>query len=690
MRGLARVARQAVPALAFALVCACAGVGSAQSSQPANAPQAAPADHSSSYYHFMLARRLEELGFVYNRPADVDRAISEFKLAIAADPGSLYLRTQLGQLEWRAGRIPDAVAEAQYVLHKDPNNLDAHRLLGDIYLHDLGENQNQQQQSRALGEAIREYEAIARLAPDDTHSAVMLGRLYWLNNQPQKAESAFKRVLGAHPNSASALSYLGKLLMDQGEYREALQTLSKIPDNQRSPSALAMLGMAYSQTGSLDHAISAYKEALSIDPENSDVRRQYADALMRSGKLDDARQQFEQVLKVNSQDGLTYLRLAQLNQAEGRFDKATKLMAQARTLLPDDPEVDFQDASLLHATGNDAKAIALLQSLLKNSTHANGHYSGGEASNRAAFLERLGMIYRSARNYPQALAAFRGIAQLGGDQGPRGEALVVETLQMQGKRQEALEEAQKAVAKYPKNRSLSISEATLLGSSGQIQEAVAHLKALAPAGGDPQIELAIAQVYLNAKKYRKAQEVTERVLGLATLKPGERENADFMLGAVYDRQKKYSQAEEQFKKVLAADPLNADAFNYLGYMLADRGVQLSQSVVYIKKALQIEPQNAAFLDSLGWAYYKMARYDLALPPLEKAAQKLSTDPTVLDHLGSVYLKLGKTKQAAQAWRLALRQFPSTTDTDFTAAQAAKLQKRLSQIERQLAKNESKD
>lgn len=687
MRGLAR---QAGAALAFMVVFACTGVASPQSPGAVTPASVKPADHASSYYHFMLARRLEELGFAYNRPADINRAISQFKLAIASDPSSLYLRTQLGQLNWRAGNIPDAVTEAQYVLHNDPNNLDAHRLLGDIYLHDLGENQNQQQQSHALGQAIHEYEAIARLAPDDTHAAVMLGRLFWLNNQPQKAESAFKRVLGAHPNSASALSYLGKLLIDQGEYREALATLGKIPDNQRSPSALAMLGMAYSQTGSLDQAISAYKEALGIDPENSEVRREYADALMRSGKLDDARQQFEQVLKVNSQDGLTYLRLAQLNQAEGRFDKATKLMAQARALLPDDPEVDFQDASLLHATGNDGQAIALLEGLVKSSTRADGHYSDGEASNRAAFLERLGMIYRSSRNYPQAIAAFREIAQLGGDQGSRGAGLVVETLQTEGKRQQALEEAQKAVAKYPKSRSLAIAEATLLGSSGQVEEAVAHLKTLAPAGGDPQIQLAIAQVYLNARKYRKAQEATERVLDLGTLKPDERENADFLLGAIYDRQKKYGQAEEQFKKVLAADPLNANAFNYLGYMLADRGVELDQSVAYIKKALQIEPQNAAFLDSLGWAYYKMARYDLALPPLEKAAQKLSTDPTVLDHLGSVYLKLGKTKQAAQEWRLALRQFPSTTDTDFTAAQAAKLQKRLSQIERQLAKNESKD
>ncbi|MGH9395344.1 MAG: tetratricopeptide repeat protein [Terriglobia bacterium] len=683
--------------MALFLFCAgcVAGFPQSSSAEKKSAPSAmavaAAPDHAGSYYHFMLARRYEELAGIYNRSEDVARAISEFKLAIAGDPSSLYLRVQLADLDWRAGRIGEAVSGAQYVLKANADDLDAHRLLGDIYLHDLGQNQGQAQQKESLGKAIREYQAITRLAPNDTHSAVLLGRLYWLNNQSDKAEAAFKTVLGSHPDSASALSYLGKLLMDQEQYKQALTILEKVPENQRSPSTLAMLGQAYSQTGSLDKAIKNYKEALSIDPENIDVRRQYADALMRNGKLDLARSQFQQVLKVNPQDGLTHLRLAQLNQAEGHFDVAAKEIAQARAVLPDDPDVNFQDALLQHATGNDDKAIALLQGLLKTTQSVDGHYSAGEASNRAAFLERLGMIYRSQRNYAQAISAFQQIAALGGEQGPRGEGLLIETLQLQGQRQQALEEAGKALQKYPRNRSLTLIEASLLGTQGHVEEAVQHLRALENGSKpDPQIELAVAQVYSGAKQYRKAQDTVKRVLDLDNLKAEEQENAEFVLGSIYDHQKKYSQAEDQFKKVLAADPLNADAFNYLGYMLADRGVELDQSVEYIKKALQIEPQNAAFMDSLGWAYYKMARYDLALPPLEKAAKQLSTDPTVLDHLGSVYLKMGKEKEAAEAWKLALKQWPATSDTDFTATQAAKLQKRLSQIEHQLAKNESKD
>ena len=131
-----------------------------------------------------------------------------------------------------------------------------------------------------------------------------------------------------------------------------------------------------------------------------------------------------------------------------------------------------------------------------------------------------------------------------------------------------------------------------------------------------------------------------------------------MLGSIFERQKKYDLAEEQFKKVLAVDPLNASASNYLGYMLADRGVRLEESVKYIQKALELEPNNGAYLDSLGWAYYKMNRFDLAEGPLEKAAHLITDDPTVQEHLGRVYFRLGKKVEAEREWEQALKDWPT--------------------------------
>ncbi len=684
------VGRAGVIATLFLLFCA--GVGASQQAVKATPDGSAATkttDHAGSYYHFMLARRYEELAGIYNRSDYVSRAISEFKQAIADDPDSLFLHVQLGDLYWRAGRTNDALGEAQHVLQTNPNDLGAHQLLASIYLHDLGENESQQGQKQTLEKTIHEYEAITRINPSDTRSTIMLGRLYGLDNQSEKAEATFKKVLVNNPDSGSALNYLGKLYIDQEQYPEAISFLEKIPEAQRGPATLGMLGLAYSETGDYTRAVTNFKAALEMDPEDVDVRRKYAEALMRSGKITEARSEFEKVLKVNPQDGVSYLRLAQIDQAAGNFDAASKELTQAGNLLPGDLEVAFQEAQLQSSLGNSDQAIAILKQILAQTASPNGRYTGDDASNRATFLERLGLIYRSQEKYDQAIAAFRQIVDLGESQAPRGEGLIVETLQLEGKHPEAFQEATNALNKFPKSRSLILLHATLLGEQGHVNEAVSQLRDLVKASGghDAEVELAIVQVYSQAKRYREAQAELEKMLLEPGLAASDRESAQFYLGSVYERQKKYDQAEHQFKSVLAADPLNSAAFNYLGYMMADRGVELDQSVEYIKKALQLEPNNAAYLDSLGWAYYKMARYDLARPPLEKAAKLLSNDPTVLEHLGHLYLKMGNQTGAAAEWKRALQAWPTSPDSDFGAAQAAKLRKQLSQLERRLAKEQ---
>ena len=116
-----------------------AGPGKGPGQMP-TASSATP-DHAKAYYHFMLARRYKELAGIYNRGDYIDRAISEYKQAIAGDPTSLFLRVELAELYWRSSRITDAVNEAEAVLKEDPDYPDAHRLLARIYFHMLDNTQ---------------------------------------------------------------------------------------------------------------------------------------------------------------------------------------------------------------------------------------------------------------------------------------------------------------------------------------------------------------------------------------------------------------------------------------------------------------------------------------------------------------------------------------------------------------------
>ena len=105
--------------------------------------------------------------------------------------------------------------------------------------------------------------------------------------------------------------------------------------------------------------------------------------------------------------------------------------------------------------------------------------------------------------------------------------------------------------------------------------------------------------------------------------------------------------------MLARDPANAAALNYLGYMLAEHGERLDESVAYIKKALELEPENGSYLDSLGWAYFKADKLDLAEQNLKRAADQLATNSVIQDHYGDVLIKRGRVEDAIAAWSRAL-------------------------------------
>ncbi len=675
----------------------CAALGVARAQTPAqdktgSATQQVTGtpDHAAAYYHYMLAQRYKDLAGIYNRSDYVDRAIAEYQKAIQADPESLFLRVQLGELYWRVSRIEDAINEVQSVLKTNPNDVEAHRVLARIYLSSLGGSSSDQGTvtQDMLRKTIAEFEAVVRLDPSDTESALMLGRLYKADNQAEKAEAIFEKVLADNPDSRNVLTNLTQLYYDQSEYQKIISLLESIPDSKMDPSLLYLLGSSYARTHNLDKAQDAFKKALEREPDSADIRQAYAETLMAQGNLEEARSQLQEIVKSDPQSPMSYVRLAQLDRQMGNFDDARKELEQARALAPDNLEIPYQEAVLEDTLGNDAKAISLLQDVLKKTEKPDGKYNPVEANNRAVYLQRLGSIYRSQENYDQAIQTFQQIVALGSDQGPRGEALIVETLQMNHQDRKALQAADAALKKYPKDRQLLIQRASLLSEQGHRDEAVSQLeKMLTGSPDDRDIYLAIAQIYSQAKLFPKAEEVIQKALALSS-DPDDQEYARFMLGSVYEREKKFDLAEEQFKKVLAVDPLNDAAANYLGYMLADQGVRLDESVKYIKDALKIEPNNGAYLDSLGWAYHKMNRNDMAQAPLEKAVNLIPDDPTIREHLGYVYLALGEKAKALAEWEHALKFQHKSVSSDFGPHQAAKLRKQVNNLKRQIGQPEA--
>jgi tetratricopeptide (TPR) repeat protein len=248
--------------------------------------------------------------------------------------------------------------------------------------------------------------------------------------------------------------------------------------------------------------------------------------------------------------------------------------------------------------------------------------------------------------------------------------------------------AREAVQKLPDDRGLRMVLDAQLADTGDADKALADVHSLL--NGKPEdreVYITLAQMNTRLKRWKDAEDALNKAEQLST-KAEDKSYIYFLRGSTYEREKKYDEAEAQFKKVLAADPQSAITLNYLGYMNADRGVRLDESLNYIKAAVSLDPGNGAYLDSLGWAYYRLGKYDLAEESLTKASAHMGSDPTVQEHLGDLYLKTGRLKLAAAHWERALAEWGKTVTAEVDNDALAKVQQELDAAKVKLAKEES--
>jgi tetratricopeptide (TPR) repeat protein len=660
----------------------------AADSKPATAPAPRKLDKAAAYYHYTLAHMYEEQVAVYGRSELANKAIEEYRQAIEADPTSEYLTSALAELYAKTGRIRDAVMEAQDILKRDPNNLEAHKLLGRIYLRSLGDVQGGQGSQSVLKLAIEQYEQITKIEPDNVDDHLLLGRLYRLNNDLQKAENEFKTAVKLEPDSEEAVTTLAYLYNEEGDTARAGEVLSSIPDASRSAKLYSALGYTYEQQKQYKNAIEAYRKAIELDRDNLDAIRGLAQNLVNDGQSDAALEQYKIIADTNPEDAETYLRMAEIYRKSGKFDLALDTLKKAGAMVQDSIQVPYNMAAVYQAQGRYDEAVQVLQDLLKKTEKADGSYTQPDKNNRSVFLERLGTIYRDNNNSPLALETFRKMLVLGDENTERGFQQIIDTYRENKQWQQATDAAKEATEKLPNNRSLKMVYAAQLADMGQPDAGLQQVKSLLKGTPeDREVYITLSQMYSRLKRWPEAEEALDKAEQLST-KDEDKEYVYFLRGSTYERQKKYEPAEEMFRKVLGGDPQNATALNYLGYMLADRGVKLDEALAFIKKAVDLDPANGAYLDSLGWAYFRLGKYELAEDSLIKASQRIGTDPTVQDHLGDLYQKTGRLKLAAAHWERALSEWNKTVAAEVDQTDVARVQKKLESAKMKLAKEDS--
>ena len=666
-----RVSRLAVAFLALAAV-------------PSFAQSTEPTGKAGAYYHYSLGHLYAELSGAYGSRGDYfDRAVDNYWKAMHADPTAGFIAEELSDFYIQSGRLRDGVNQAQDFLKKDPNDIDARRVLARIYLRLIGDREHNEIDETMVTKALEQLQKIAAADPTDLDSWVMIGQLQRASGKSPEAMAAYDKALALDPSNQDALTGKALLYADMGENDKAADLLKKVADKDPSIRTLSALADTYERMKQYALAAQTLRRAVDASPDpNPDLKRALAQDLMLSDNLDPALKIYQGLVNDDPQDVQSWLRISQIYRQQKDFKQARAAADKASEIDPSNLEVRYNNVNLLEAEGKLPEAISTLKDILSNTQKKD--YSPSERANRAILLEHLGFLYRSNEQYDQAVDAFRQIGQLDTSSAPRSEAQIIDTLRAGRQYSKALEEANAAVKQFPDNQMLAEMHASALADAGHNSEAIAETKKLLGKGKDSEIYINLAQLYDKARQFENEKEALDKAEAAAKNRD-DRINVHFMRGAMLEKLKKYDAAEAEFRKVLELDPDNASALNYIGYMLADRDVRLAEAKDFIQKALDRDPNNGAYLDSLGWVYFKMNKLSDAETQLRLALEHMSTDPTVHDHLGDVYFHQGKIREALTQWEASLKNFRLSAPGDQDPEEEAKVAKKVEDARVRLAK-----
>ncbi len=664
-----------------------------------SADTAAPApDRAQAYYHLALANTYEEEAVTEGRPELVTRAIEEYKLALNADPASPQLNNALADLYFRSGRSREAESTARELLKTTPNDIDAHKLLGRIYLRTLSEGKNSPAAGAltgdALEQAITEYEKIVALAPTSVEDRMVLGQLYTVKHDQKKAEEQFKTAQALEPDAEEVVLNLARLYAESGDIDHEVKVIEAVPVDNRTSKMEDALGAAYEQLKQPKQAIAAFQRAVDMEPGDADTRDALAQALLNDEQFDEALKQYKELADADPENTEALIHIGEIQRRQGKFEDALTTIRKARKKDPDNLDGGYNEGLLLDVLGRFDEAAQVYEKMADLTSHANGAYKEDEKNNRGIFLERLGAVYHEQNKTPEAIATYQKMIELGGDTAVRGYQYQVDTYRDAKQFDKAVEVAHKAVEANPKDRDLKLMLAGELGDLNKTDEGLALAKGLlANTGDDRTVWLALGQMYVRAHRWKEADDAFNKAEALTTKTDPKKEKEErtylfYLRGELAERQKHYEPAEQYFRQALDLEPESAMTLNYLGYMLADKGIRLKEALEMIHKAVEAEPMNGAYLDSLGWVYFKMGDYEQAEENLRQAVERDQSDPTVHDHLGDLYEKTGRIRLAAAQWELSLAQFAKSAPADVEPAEVAKVQKKLQTAQVKLARQES--
>jgi tetratricopeptide (TPR) repeat protein len=498
------------------------------------------------------------------------------------------------------------------------------------------------------------------------------GRILEEQGQRVEAMGAYYRALALDPKAPGLALTASELAAELGEHRRSLEladrALGQSPGDARG---LWLRGAALFNLDRAREALDPLIQAARADSNRVTYLYTLGRVAEQIGRLDWVVWSYRNGVRADPFDGEMWFQLAAVEARLGNFGAADTAMARAEELNPLRPGALFLSGWILESLGRPEEAIARYEEHLEvhpvdmTTRERLMHVLANEGLYKQAWEQAL--IVSGER--PGDLNALEMQAHIGFRAGYEAKALetlglmerqgmdrpevygrVVTVLARNGRTSEARQHFERWKIRNPHDYRGPLAAATVAAGRQEPELAIGFAREAVEAAPDSLAPRAIvAQAYQAEQMWDAASDSWREVLVLAP----DNTPAAFSLAFCREQMRDLAGAEEAVRDVLGREPDNPDALNFLGYLFADHNVNLQEAEALIGRAIEFEPDNGAFIDSLGWVYYRLGRLEAAREQLERAVGLTNGDPVVHEHLGDVYKDMELNELAHAQYRMSL-------------------------------------
>jgi len=498
------------------------------------------------------------------------------------------------------------------------------------------------------------------------------GRLLEEQGAAPDALAEYFRTLMLDVGASSVARRVSEVAGASGEPERSLEFAEKaLAMNPRDARALWLKGAALLNLGRDAEAIEPLEAATRIDSTQVDYYRTLARCAERLDRIPMVAEAYRRAVWLDDQDAESWFQLAAAEARLGRFGAADSALLQSIDLNPLRPGIFFLHGWIAENLGRNAQARELYAQHLK--IHKDDQATRRRlvllllrddlAAEAAREARIIGKAYpddidaamleaESSFRAKQKREAMQALDRLSRRHPDDFQALSirVELQARNGRAKDAFREAEAWMAEHPDELRGRLLAARARDLGGEVEPALEHLRrAVAQSPDSIAARVMLARTLQSRKRLEEAEAVwTEAVADFPEV-----EGLIFDLATCREARGDLAGAEQAVRDVLARDPENPQALNFLGYLYADHDLKLDESVDLIQRALAIDPDNGAYIDSLGWAYYRLGRLVEAREQLERAVVLTRGDPVVHEHLGDVYKDMQLKDLAKEQYRRSL-------------------------------------